>query len=140
MTREEKEQKKIEEKEMKTAKKLEKKNNNFFRKLKAKIDDLFASSKLTFCGKIFMLGLYACTVSGLGVIIISIIKSLINAILIVAGVTTKIPLLGGALGLCWTLFIITLIYVIAISIAEILTNTEGSGSIFEKDEEENKDN
>lgn len=140
MTREEKKQAKIAEKEKKIEEKLAKKNNKFFKKLKAKIDELFASSKLTFCGKIFMLGLYACATSGLGIIAISALRSIINAILTLSGVTVKIPFLGGALGLCWLLFVITLIYVIVISIAEILTNAEGNNSLFEKEDEDSFEN
>ena len=75
MTREEKKQKKLEEKEAARSAKIEKKNNHFYKKLKAKIDQLFKSTKLTFCGKLFILSLYTSVISSISICVISCVRS-----------------------------------------------------------------
>lgn len=137
MTREEKKQKKLEEQETKRLAKIEKKNNRFYKKLKAKIDQLFESTKLTFCGKIFMLSIYTSVMSGIGICIVSAIRSIFDTFLAIAKVsTTELDLFDGASGACWTLFIISLICIIGLTIAEGVSLVDSDTSLLEKEDEE----
>lgn len=136
MTREEKKQKKLEEQEAKRLAKIEKKNNRFYKKLKAKIDQLFESTKLTFCGKVFMLSLYVCATSMIG-IIVSSVSAVLTMLLTLAKIdTSKLRLLAGASGVCWLVFILTLMLVIGFSVAEIMYREENDESLLEKEDEE----
>lgn len=137
MTREEKKQKKLEEQEAKKLAKIEKKNNRFYKKLKAKIDQLFESTKLTFCGKMFMLSIYTSIISGISCCIVSCIRAIFVALLAIAKVdTTKLGFFDGATGVCWTLFIISLLCVVGLAIAEIMSITDSDTSLLEKEDEE----
>ncbi len=137
MTREEKKQKRLEEQEAKRLAKIEKKNNCFYKKLKAKIDQLFESTKLTFCGKMFMLSIYTSVMSGIGICIVSVVRSIFNTFLAIAKVSTAgLGLFDGASGVCWTLFIISLFCVIGLAIAEVMSLIDSEMSILEKEDEE----
>ncbi len=137
MTREEKKQKKLEEQEAKRLAKIEKKNNRFYKKLKAKIDQLFESTKLTFCGKMFMLSIYTSIISGIGCCIVSCIRAIFVALLAIAKVdTTKLGFFDGATGVCWTLFIISLLFVVGLAIVEIACIADSDTSLLEKEDEE----
>ena len=137
MTREEKKQKKLEEQEAARLAKIEKKNNRFYKKLRAKIDKLFESTKLTFCGKVFMLSLYACATSMIGIFIVSSVRAVLTMLLTLAKVdASKLELLAGASGVCWLVFILTLMLVIGFSAAEITYQEENDESLLEKEDEE----
>ena len=137
MTREEKKQKKLEEQEAKKLAKIEKKNNRFYKKLKAKIDQLFESTKLTFCGKMFMLSIYTSIISGISCCIVSCIRAIFVALLAIAKVdTTKLGFVVGATGVCWTLFIISLLCIVGLAIAEIMSISDSDTSLLEKEDEE----
>jgi hypothetical protein len=137
MTREEKKQKKLEENEAKRLAKIEKKNNRFYKKLKAKINQLFESTKLTFCGKMFMLSIYTSIMSGIGICIVSVIKSIFDTFLAIVKVSTaRLDLFNGASGVCWTLFVISLLCVIGLAIVEVLSLCDSEMSILEKEDEE----
>ena len=137
MTREEKKQKKLEEKEAERLAKIEKKNNRFYRKLKAKIDQLFESTKLTFCGKMFMFSIYTTVISGIGICIASCVKSVFDVLLALTRInTTELELFSGASGACWTLFIISLLCVIGLAIAEVMNLVDSETSILEKEDED----
>lgn len=137
MTREEKKQKKLEEQEAKRLAKIEKKNNRFYKKLKAKIDKLFESTKLTFCGKVFMLSLYVCATSMIGIFIVSSIRAVLTMLLTLVKVDiSKLDLLAGASGVCWLVFILTLMSVIGFSAGEIMYQEENDESLLEKEDEE----
>lgn len=137
MTREEKKQKKLEEQEAKRLAKIEKKNNRFYKKLKAKIDQLFESTKLTFCGKVFMLSLYVCATSMIGIFIVSSVSAVLTMLLTLAKIdASKLGLLAGASGVCWLVFILTLMLVIGFSVAEIMYREENDESLLEKEDEE----
>jgi len=137
MTREEKKQKKLEEQEAKRLAKIEKKNNCFYKKLKAKIDQLFESTKLTFCGKMFMLSIYTSVMSGIGICIVSVVRSIFDTFLAIAKVNRAgLALFDGASGVCWTLFILSLLCVIGLAIAEVMNLIDSDTSILEKEDED----
>ena len=132
MTREEKKQAKIDAKlkkeqakaeaiELKKQKKLERKNNSFFKKLRAKIESLFESEKLTFAGKIFMVGIYGTVLSTGGIIIVSAVRSVLNFFMFLVHPTTPTPeILAGASGVLWILFFISFVVsgIIGVSLLE----------------------
>lgn len=137
MTREEKKQKKLEEKEAARLAKIEKKNNRFYTKLKAKIDQLFKSTKLTFCGKIFILSLYASVISSISICIISCIRSVFDTLLTIAKISTaELNLFKESLGICVTFFSISTVCVVVLALVEILSLTSSEPSILEKEDEE----
>lgn len=137
MTREEKKQKKLEEQETARLAKIEKKNNRFYRKLKAKIDQLFESTKLTFCGKMFMFSIYTTVISGIGICIVSVVRSIFDTFLAVARInTTGLDLFSGASGVCWTLFVISLLCVVGLALAEVMSLVDSEMSILEKEDED----
>lgn len=137
MTREEKKQKKLEEKEAARLAKIEKKNNRFYKKLKAKIDQLFKSTKLTFCGKIFILSLYASVISSISICIISCVRSVFDTLLAIAKISTaELNLFKEALGICLAFFCISIFCVVALALVEILSLASSEPSILEKEDEE----
>lgn len=137
MTREEKKQKKLEEKEAARSAKIEKKNNRFYKKLKAKIDQLFKSTKLTFCGKLFILSLYTSVISSISICVISCVRSVFDTLLALAKIsTTELNLFKEALGICVTFFSISTVCVVVLALVEILSLTSSEPSILEKEDEE----
>ena len=137
MTREEKKQKKLEEKEAARLAKIEKKNNRFYKKLKVKIDQLFKSTKLTFCGKIFILSLYASVISSISICIISCVRSVFDTLLAIAKISTaELNLFKEALGICLAFFCISIFCVVALALVEILSLASSEPSILEKEDEE----
>lgn len=137
MTREEKKQKKLEEQEAKRLTKIEKKNNRFYKKLKAKIDQLFESTKLTFCGKMFMLSIYTSAISSISICIISCVRSVFDTLLTIAKISTaELNLFKEALGICIAFFSISTACVVVLALVEILSLTSSEPSILEKEDEE----
>lgn len=137
MTREEKKQKKLEEKEAARLAKIEKKNNHFYKKLKAKIDQLFKSIKLTFCGKLFILSLYTSVISSISICVISCVRSVFDTLLALAKIsTTELNLFKEALAICLALFSISIFCVIGLALVEAISLACSEPSILEKEDEE----
>lgn len=136
MTKEEKKQKKLEEKEAARLAKIEKKNNRFYTKLKAKIDQLFKSTKLTFC-KLFILSLYTSVISSISICVISCVRSVFYTLLALAKIsTTELNLFKEALAICLALFSISIFCVIGLALVEAISLACSEPSILEKEDEE----
>ena len=117
------------------APKVEKeKKPTFFQKLKAKIDKLFESDSLTFIGKIFMLGLYVCALTGGSIVGVSVLKTIVNLALQVFNIRYADGIFTAACVLLWLLFIIALLVVIILAIIEAFVTAEGENSIMESKE------
>lgn len=122
MTREEKKQKKLEEKEAARS---------------AKIDQLFKSTKLTFCGKLFILSLYTSVISSISICVISCVRSVFDTLLALAKIsTTELNLFKEALAICLALFSISIFCVIGLALVEAISLACSEPSILEKEDEE----
>ena len=122
MTREEKKQKKLEEKEAARS---------------AKIDPLVKSTKLTFCGKLFILSLYTSVISSISICVISCVRSVFDTLLALAKIsTTELNLFKEALAICLALFSISIFCVIGLALVEAISLACSEPSILEKEDEE----
>lgn len=112
------------------------KKPSFMQKLKSKMDSLFESDRLTFLGKIFMLDLYATVLSAIGIVVVSIIKSVTLVAFTLLGVT-PISILSGATGFVWVTFILSFLAAIIIAFSEGYSLSENGESVLELKKKEN---
>lgn len=112
------------------------KKPSFMQKLKSKMDSLFESDRLTFLGKIFMLDLYATVLSAIGIVVVSIIKSVTLVAFTLLGVT-PISVLSGATGFVWVTFILSFLAAIIIAFSEGYSLSENGESVLELKKKEN---
>ena len=112
------------------AKEKEKKPS-FSQRLKAKVNALIESENLTFTGKIFLLGLYICGITGGSIIGISVLKTLVNIALNFFKVTYNGGIFTAACVLLWITFIITLIFTLVLAVIEAFVGADGKDSILE---------
>ena len=106
------------------------KKPSFMQKLKSKMDSLFESDRLTFLGKIFMLDLYATILSAIGIVAVSIIKS-VTLVAFTLLEVTPISVLSGATGFVWVTFILSFLTAIIISCVEGYSLSENGESVLE---------
>lgn len=112
------------------------KKPSFMQKLKSKMDSLFESDRLTFLGKIFMLDLYATILSAIGIVVVSIIKSVTLVAFTLLGIT-PISVLSGATGFVWVTFILSFLAAIIIAFSEGYSLSENGESVLELKKKEN---
>ena len=105
--------------------------------MKAKIDQLFKSTKLTFCGKLFILSLYTSVISSISICVISCVRSVFDTLLALAKIsTTELNLFKEALAICLALFSISIFCVIGLALVEAISLACSEPSILEKEDEE----
>lgn len=112
------------------------KKPSFMQKLKTKMDSLFESDRLTFLGKIFMLDLYATVLSAIGIVVVSIIKS-VTLVAFTLLEVTPISVLSGATGFVWVTFILSFLAAIIIAFSEGYSLSENGESVLELKKKEN---
>ena len=112
------------------------KKPSFMQKLKSKMDSLFESDRLTFLGKIFMLDLYATVLSAIGIVVVSIIKS-VTLVAFTLLEVTPISVLSGATGFVWVTFILSFLAAIIIAFSEGYSLSENGESVLELKKKEN---
>lgn len=112
------------------------KKPSFMQKLKSKMDSLFESDRLTFLGKIFMLDLYATVLSAIGIVVVSIIKS-VTLVAFTLLEVTPISVLSGATGFVWVTFILSFLAAIIIAFSEGYSLNENGESVLELKKKEN---
>lgn len=112
------------------------KKPSFMQKLKSKMDSLFESDRLTFLGKIFMLDLYATILSAIGIVVVSIIKS-VTLVAFTLLEVTPISVLSGATGFVWVTFILSFLAAIIIAFSEGYSLSENGESVLELKKKEN---
>lgn len=112
------------------------KKPSFMQKLKSKMDSLFESDRLTFLGKIFMLDLYATVLSAIGIVVVSIVKS-VTLVAFTLLEVTPISVLSGATGFVWVTFILSFLAAIIIAFSEGYSLSENGESILELKKKEN---
>ena len=112
------------------------KKPSFIQKLKNKMDSLFESDRLTFLGKIFMLDLYATVLSAIGIVVVSIIKS-VTLVAFTLLEVTPISVLSGATGFVWVTFILSFLAAIIIAFSEGYSLSENGESVLELKKKEN---
>jgi large-conductance mechanosensitive channel len=124
---------------------MKEKKQSFFEKIKTKIDKMIESDTLTFAGKCYMLNLYFLIISFFGVIIVSFVNSIINALFAFytlsmetvneAAAKTVDGLLSGATGAVWLTFIITFITFVCMTVIEMINQADNEESILEKEKD-----
>lgn len=105
------------------------KKPGFLKKLKTKIDVLFENDDLTTLGKFLMLSVYGMVSSVVGIVVLSVVGSILSSLCELSGLKS-VSLFGGGLAILWIVFIFSFAFAVTMVIIDACGIEEGNDSIL----------